>query len=492
VTSPQATTPQASVPVVIVGAGPVGLLLAVELSRVRVPVLVVERLATPMHESRASQLSTLTAELLLERGFNDLLAEAAHEPRAHFAGFGFDLSGLDSPYAGNWKVPQYRTEAVLGERAVQLGATLLRSHELTGITERDDGVLCEVEGPGGPLRIEARYVVGCDGADSTVRRRHGFPVSATAATKELIRADLTGIDIRDRRFERLEAGFAVAATREGVTRVMVHAFGQGVSERTGPPEFGEVARIWEKVTGEDISGGTPVWLDAFDNARGQADSYRRGRVLLAGDAAHWHMPIGGQALNVGLQDAVNLGWKLAGTVHGWAAPGLLDSYHEERHPAGARVLDYVAAQEVLLLGEAEIEPLRAVLAELTGFPQIRTHLARFTSNLDNRYGPPQSAHPESELIGERVANLRLRTQSGPLPTASSEPVIVRLTPPATDTSEFAVPTIHAIPEHGCLPGITALLLRPDGYIAWAGDDEEDLDQAIRKLLKRAVGCLSGQ
>jgi 2-polyprenyl-6-methoxyphenol hydroxylase-like FAD-dependent oxidoreductase len=513
------TSPQASAPVVIVGAGPVGLLLAGELGRARVPVLVVERLATPMRESRASQLSTLTAELLLERGFDELLAGAAHEPRAHFAGFGFDLSGLDSQYAGNWKVPQYRTEAVLGQRARELGATLLRSHELTGITEREDGVVCEVEGPAGPLRIEARYVVGCDGADSAVRR-HGFTVSATAATKELIRADVAGIDIRDRRFERLEAGFAVAATRNGVTRVMVHAAGQQVTERTGPPEFGEVVRLWAKVTGEDISGGTPLWLDAFDNSRGQADCYRRGRVLLAGDAAHWHMPIGGQALNVGLQDAVNLGWKLAGTVNGWAAPGLLDSYHQERHPAAARVLDYVAAQEVLLLGEAEIEPLRAVLAELTGFPQIRAHLARFTSNLDDRYGPPGSAHPgsahpgsahpgsahpgsahpgsahpgsahpESALIGKRVASLRLRTESGPMPAASGEPVIVRLAPLATDTSEFTLRTIHAIPEQGCLPGITAILLRPDGYIAWAGDDEEDLDQAIGKL--HAVGCLSGQ
>ncbi|HEY1919411.1 MAG TPA: FAD-dependent monooxygenase [Streptosporangiaceae bacterium] len=377
-------TTRATAPVVIVGAGPVGLLLAGELGRARVPVLVVERLATPMQESRASQLSTRTAELLLERGYDELLAEATHEPRAHFAGFGFDLSGLDSRYAGNWKVPQYRTEAVLGERARQLGATVLRSHELTGITERDDGVVCAVEAPDGQVRIEARYVVGCDGAGSAVRRRHGFTVSAVPATKELFRADLTGVDIRDRRFERLAGGFAVAATREGVTRVMVHAFGQGVSERTGPPQFGEIVRSWKKVTGEDIGGATPVWLDAFGNARGQADAYRRGRVLLAGDAAHWHMPIGGQALNVGLQDAVNLGGKLAATINGAAAPGLLDSYHSERHPAAARVLDYVAAQEVLLLGDAGIEPLRAVFAELTGFPQIRDHLARFTSNLDDR------------------------------------------------------------------------------------------------------------
>ena len=127
---------------------------------------------------------------------------------------------------------------------------------------------------------------------------------------------------------------------------MVHAAGQAAIGRTAPPRFHEVARLWEKVTGEDISGGNAIWIDSFDNAMGQADSYRRGRVLLAGDAAHWHLPIGGQALNVGLQDAVNLGWKLAGTVDGWAAPGLLDSYHAERHAVAARVLDYVAAQEI--------------------------------------------------------------------------------------------------------------------------------------------------
>jgi 2-polyprenyl-6-methoxyphenol hydroxylase-like FAD-dependent oxidoreductase len=376
--------PRAATPVVIVGAGPVGLLLACELGQARVPVVIVERLASPMTESRASQLTALTAELLHERGFDTLLGAAAREPRAHFGGIGLDLSGLDSEYAGNWKVPQYRTEAVLGERAERLGATLLRAHELTGITDLPDHVVCEVRGPDTDLRIKARYVVGCDGAGSTVRRLHGFTSSVTPATKELLRADVTGVEIRDRRFERLEAGFAVAATRDGVTRVMVHAAGQGITERTGPPEFGEVVRRWEKVTGEDISGGTAIWLDSFDNSMGQADSYRRGRVLLAGDAAHWHMPIGGQALNVGLQDAVNLGWKLAGTVHGRAAPGLLDSYHAERHPAAARVLDYVAAQEVLLLGGTEIEPLRAVLAELIGLAEVRDHLARVVSNLDGR------------------------------------------------------------------------------------------------------------
>jgi 2-polyprenyl-6-methoxyphenol hydroxylase-like FAD-dependent oxidoreductase len=376
---------RAAARVVIVGAGPVGLLLACELRRARVPVVVVERLAGPMTESRASQLTTLTAELLHERGFDALLAEAAHEPRTHFGGLGFALSAVDSAYGGNWKLPQYRTEAALGERAVELGATLLRAHELTGITEQSDHVRCGIQGPDGRLQIRAEYVVGCDGAHSTVRRLAGFPVTATAATKELLRADLTGLRIRDRRFERLDGGFAVAATRDGVTRVMVHAFGAGVAERSGPPGLGEVVQVWERVTGEDISGGTPLWLDAFDNAKGQAGSYRRGRILLAGDAAHWHPPVGGQALNIGLQDAVDLGWKLAETVHGRAAPGLLDTYHDERHPVAARVLDHVAAQEQLMLCGPEIEPLRAVVSELIGLDQVRAHLTAMASNLDHRF-----------------------------------------------------------------------------------------------------------
>jgi 2-polyprenyl-6-methoxyphenol hydroxylase-like FAD-dependent oxidoreductase len=379
-------------------------------------------------------------------------------------------------------VPQYRTEAVLGERAEGLGATLLRAHELIEITELSDHVVCEVQGPAGHLRIQARYVVGCDGARSAVRRLCGFPVSATAATKELLRADVTGIQIRDRRFERLEAGFAVAATRNGVTRVMVHAAGQGVADRAGPPEFGEIVRLWEKVTGEDISGGHAIWLDSCDNRTGQAGSYRSGRVLLAGDAAHWHMPIGGQALNVGLQDAVNLGWKLAGTVTGWAAPGLLDSYHDERHPVAARVLNHVAAQEILLLGGAEIEPLRAVLAELTRLGQAHALLAGVVSNLGDRYGPPGP-----QLAGHRIASLRLRTRSGPLGEAGTRPVLVRLTTSSVDRGRFAIPAIHAIDEEGAFPGISTILLRPDGYVAWADDSEEDLDTALGRLLRTDGG-----
>ncbi|MET9904261.1 FAD-dependent monooxygenase [Streptomyces sp. NPDC006446] len=390
------TSSRATAPVVIVGAGPVGLLLACELRRARVPVTVVERLARPMTESRASQLTTLSAELLHERGFSALLAGAAHEPRTHFGGLGFALSPVDSPYAGHWKVPQYRTEAALGERALALGASVLRAHELTALTDRPDHIRCTVRGPAGHRLLRAAYLVGCDGAHSTVRRLARFPVTATPATRRLLRADVTGLRIRDRRFERLGTGFAVAATRDGVTRVMVHAFGDAPDERHGPPAFAEVAATWKRVTGEDIHEGTPVWLDAFDDAKGQADSYRRGRILLAGDAAHWHPPVGGQALNTGLQDAVDLGRKLAETVHGRAAPGLLDSYHDQRHPVAARVLDHVAAQEQLMFAGPEAGPLRTLWSELIALEEVRAHLTAVASNLDHPFSQVRKGRQERQ------------------------------------------------------------------------------------------------
>jgi 2-polyprenyl-6-methoxyphenol hydroxylase-like FAD-dependent oxidoreductase len=369
--------------VLIAGAGPVGLLLACELARLGVRVVVAERLASPMTESRASQLSTRTAGLLHERSLGALFDPAARELKAHFAGLPLDLSGLDSDFAGNWKVPQYRTERIFYERARALGATVLREHDITGLADNGEAVRCEARTAAGRRTFQASYLAGCDGVTSTVRELGGFRAWRVPATRELLRADVTGIGIPDRRFQRLPGGFVVAATRDGVTRVMVHAYGQDVATRAGPPGFGEVARLWQQVTGEDIAGGTPVWVDGFDNSKGLVSEYRRGRVLLAGDAAHWHLPIGGQALNTGLGDAVDLGGKLAAVVNGTAPETVLDSYHAERHAAGARVLVYVAAQEFLQLGGPEADPVRAVLAELLTLPPVHDHFARVAAGLDS-------------------------------------------------------------------------------------------------------------
>ncbi|NBH05749.1 FAD-dependent monooxygenase, partial [Amycolatopsis sp. SID8362] len=362
-------------PVVVAGAGPVGLLLAGELRLGGADVVVVDRLAEPTTESRASTLHARTMELFDQRGLLAPLGAPPNDPAGHFGGIRMSLAGLPSPYPGQWKVPQTRTEAVLEEWARGLGADVRRGHELTGLTDHGDHVEVELATPAGPARLRAAYLAGCDGERSTVAGLAGFAFSGERADKEMLRADVAGIDIPDRRFERFPAGLAVAGRRpDGVTRVMVHEFGRPVGNRGGEPEFAEVAQVWRRVTGEDIGGGTPLWVNAFDNTSRQAARYRLGRVFLAGDAAHAQMPVGGQALNLGLQDAVNLGWKLAAAVAGWAPAGLLGSYHAERHPVGARVLANIRAQALVLLGGGEVEPVRGVFAELLGYEAVRARL----------------------------------------------------------------------------------------------------------------------
>ncbi|TGZ05061.1 monooxygenase, partial [Streptomyces rhizosphaericola] len=332
--------------VVVVGAGPVGLMLAGELRLGGADVLVLDRLTAPTTESRASTLHARTMELLDQRGLSGDggFGDPPCEPRGHFGGLPMDLT-LPGPYPGQWKVPQTRTEEVLGAWAVRLGAEVRRGHRVTGLEQHPDRAVVEATGPtGAPVRITAAYVVGCDGEDSTVRRLTGISFPGADAERELIRADIDGIDIRARRFERLPGGLAIAARRpDGVTRVMVHQLGR--APRAAEASFADIVAAWSAVTGEDLSSGTPLWVNAFGDVSRQAEQYRRGRVLLAGDAAHAQMPIGGQALNLGLQDAVNLGWKLAAVTGGRAPAGLLDTYHRERHEVGRQVFAQVETDE---------------------------------------------------------------------------------------------------------------------------------------------------
>ncbi|MFH8570271.1 FAD-dependent monooxygenase [Streptomyces sp. NPDC017993] len=465
--------------VVVVGAGPVGLMLAGELRLGGAHVTVLDRRDAPTTESRASTLHARTMEILDCRG---LLAALGSPPgaelRGHFGGIPLDLT-LPSRYPGQWKVPQTRTEELLQDWARSLGADLRREHELRGLTVTGDRVLAEAAGPDGPVRIRARYVVGCDGEDSTLRRLTGAEFPGKDARRELLRADVAGIDIPNRRFERLENGLAIAARRgDGVTRVMVHPFGSAARQRAGEPGFTEVVDAWKQVTGEDISHGTPLWVNAFGDANRQLTRYRAGRVLFAGDAAHQQMPIGGQALNLGLQDAVNLGWKLAAEVAGTAPEGLLDSYHSERHGVGRRVLANISTQATLLLGGAEVEPLRGVLAELIAHDRVREHLAGMISGLDIRYDVGEG-HP---LLGVRLPCTDLVT-AGRRPCGSAEllrtgrGVLLDLTGSAGDARLRAMAApwagrVDTVPVEavlqGPLRGVGAVLLRPDGHIVCAG------------------------
>ncbi|MDX3538442.1 SDR family oxidoreductase [Streptomyces sp. MB09-01] len=371
--------------VLVVGAGPAGLMLAGELRLGGARVTVLERLAAATDESRASVLHARTMELLHVRGLLGRLGPPPNVGPGHFGGLRLDLAAAGgSPFAGLWKAPQTLVEKVLGEWAAGLGATVLRGHSVTGLDDGPDGVRVEARGPDGAVRaFRAAYAVGCDGMRSTVRDLAGFAFPGEDAGRELLRVDLTDIDIADRRFERHPHGVANARRGpDGITRLMLHAYGTDPGARVRPPDLAEVCALWARITGEDITAGRALWIDAFDDACRQVARYREGRVLLAGDAAHVQLPVGGQALNLALQEAVALGGRLAAVATGRAGESLLDAYDAECHPAAARVLGNIRAQTLLLFGPPGLDSLRQLVGELLELPAARRHLAAMVSGLD--------------------------------------------------------------------------------------------------------------
>ncbi|GAA4006032.1 FAD-dependent monooxygenase [Streptomyces marokkonensis] len=474
--------------VVVVGAGPVGLMLAGELARAGVGVVVLERRDVPSTASRASTLHARTMEIFDSRGLLPRFGSPPAEPRGHFGGIPMDLT-LPSSHPGQWKVPQTSTESVLQQWALALGADIRRGVEVVELVQEPGQARVRTVGRAGHAEIPASYVVACDGEDSTVRHllRADFP--GQDAVRELLRADVAGIEVRDRRFERLETGLAIAARRaDGVTRVMVHSFAARVRDRDDEPTFEEISRAWKQVTGEDISAGTPLWTNGFGDAARQLTRYRHGRVLFAGDAAHRQMPIGGQALNLGLQDAFNLGWKLAAVIRGDHGPELLDSYHDERHPVGAAVLSNIRAQALLLLGGPEVEPLRAVLAEMIGHEEVRARLAGLISGLDIRYATGGGKDP---LLGARLPPSTLRVAQDSVTTAAllrrGGGLLLNLGTGCGAVTELTgwrdhVTAVSARAEPGSVLDVPAeaVLVRPDGHVAWTSGTEFSLTEALTR------------
>ncbi|MGI5341557.1 FAD-dependent monooxygenase [Streptomyces sp. CA-181903] len=491
------------VPVIVVGAGPTGLFLAAELRLGGVDVLVLDRLDRPTGQSRGLGFTARATELFDQRGLLSRFGAVETDTRGHFGGIPLDYGVLDGGHFGARGIPQARTEAVLADRAAELGAEIRRGWTAVGLVNGPDGAEVEAETPAGRRRLRCRFLVGCDGGHSFVRGAAGIAFPGSAATREMFLADVAGADgggIRPRPIgERLPGGMVMSAPlADGVDRVIVCERGTPPRRGDRPVTFGEVASAWRRLTGEDIGGRTAHWVSSFGDATHQAAAYRKDSVLLAGDAAHTHLPAGGQGLSVGVQDAANLGWKLAATLHGWAPPGLLDTYHAERHPVGARLLANTRAQGLLYLGGEEVLPLRAVFAELMELPDAGRHLAGRVSGLDIRYETGPGGHP---LLGRRLPPADLTGEDGPTTTfeqlhagrgvlldLAADPDVRRAARPWADRVRVVTAAPREAPG-GPLDGTAALLVRPDGYVAWAapGDPPDTPSATLPAALRRWFG-----
>ncbi|MFC4374178.1 FAD-dependent monooxygenase [Nocardia halotolerans] len=467
--------------VIVVGAGPVGLMVAGELRLGGAEVIVLEQRTEISEESRASTLHARTMEIFDARGLLDDLGAPANEQMGHFGGIPLDLT-VESRFSGLWKVPQTRTEELLCSWTTALGADLRRGWRVSAVRDDGDGVVVTAEADGRTRLLRAAFVVGADGTDSTVRELLGAECVGESATRELLRADVVGIEIRPRRFERLERGFAVAARNPaGVTRLMVHRYGCSVGARSGEPSFAEVVRTWHEVTGEDIGRGRALWVNAFDDTSRLLREYRTGRVFFVGDAAHQQMPSGGQALNLGLQDAVNLGWKLAVGLDG-TADELLDSYHGERHAVGSRILANIRVQTELLLGGPQVESLRRILGELIAQEQVRAHLAGMISGVDIRYPAEPGSHP---WLGSRLPDLpRVAATAAATPREGRAVMLGFRHERVAELRTAVRPWSHRVEVVSAGPddrvGDDALLVRPDGYVVWAGSEDETPSAGLRR------------
>jgi 2-polyprenyl-6-methoxyphenol hydroxylase-like FAD-dependent oxidoreductase len=496
----------ADVDVVIAGGGPAGLLLASELRLGGVNLTVLERLPAPTGLSKALALVGRVVQALDYRGLLERLdagsvPAAAYSRFAHLGGIPLDVSRLiDAAPPGYFPAPvparQAQVEAVLEGRARELGADVRRGHELAGLSQDQDAVTAEVRGPQGTYRLRARYLAGCDGARSLVRKQAGIGFPGTAPTQlhwlgevTLAEADLGRLP---QRIERTATGlFSAVPLGEGVHRIVVSEWGQppGHAGRDTPPAIEELRAAVRRVADIDLAMRQPRWLSRFTDAARQADRYRAGRVLLAGDAAHIQLPAGGPGMSTALQDVLNLGWKLAAQVTGWAPPGLLDSYHAERHPAGQRMLSFVRAQGALLSPGEHVTALRDLISELLMHEQTLRYVVDRLLGLDIRYDLDADGAPAHPLVGGWAPDLPLRSDGGDTRLATlmhgARPVLLDLTADGRLRAAAAGWTdrVQTTAARSDEP-LDGILVRPDGYVAWAaapGDRDTDrLRHALQK------------
>ena len=463
--------------VVIAGGGPTGLMLAGELALAGVDVAIVERRASQeLTGSRAGGLHSRTIEVFDQRGIADrFLSEGTVAQVAGFAWIRLDISDLPTRHNYGLALQQSQIERILTGWVGELGVEIYRGCDVTGFTQDDTGVHVELsDGPS----LRADYLVGCDGGRSLIRKAAGIEFPGWDPTTSHLIAEVELAEEPEWGLRRDRHGIHSFSRPEGgrPARVMVTEQRLG---RTDQPTLRDLSEALVAAYGTDYGINNASSISRFTDMTRQAASYREGRVLLAGDAAHVHYPVGGQGLQVGVQDAANLGWKLAQVVRGMSPDSLLDTYQAERHPVAARVLRNTMAQVALLRADDRSNALRDVVSELLGLDEPRRRVGAMMSGLDVHYDLGEG-HP---LLGRRMPDLDLITASGRLRFFTllhhGRPVLLNVGEPGgVDASPWIdrVQLIDAtyvgpweLPAIGTVSAPTTVLVRPDGYVAWVGD-----------------------
>lgn len=478
--------------VVIVGGGPTGLMLAGELALARVDVAIVERRASQdLAGARAGGLHARTIEVLDQRGIADrFLSEGKVMQVAGFAMVSLDISDFPTRHNYGLALWQHHIERILAAWVEELAVPIYRGREVTGFAQDDTGVDVALA-DGGSLR--ATFLVGCDGGRSRIRAQAGIDFPGWDPSISYLIAEVAMTDEPALGLRRDARGVNAMGRLEDGTRVRV-VLNEPEVRRGDAPTLDELRDALVAVYGTDFGVHDVTWLSRFTDMTRQAAAYRAGRVLLAGDAAHIHSPAGGQGLNLGVQDAVNLGWKLAQVVQGTSPASLLDTYQAERHPVGARVLQTTMAQTAINRGDDRTNALRETVSELLRMDEPRTRYAAMMSGLDNHYdlGP---GHP---LLGRRMPDLDVGTADGPRRVFTflhdARPVLLDLGEPgALDVGPWGdrIQHVHAryagaweLPVLGAVAAPTAVLIRPDGHVAWVGDGT---DHGLRDALTTWFG-----
>jgi len=479
--------------VVIAGGGPTGLMLAAELALAKIDVAIVERRETQDLDSvRAGGLHARSIEVMDQRGIaGRFLSQGQVFQGAGFALIQLDISDAPTRHAYVLALAQRHIERILGEWVAELGVPFHRGRELTGFVQDDDGVDVELAG-GRALR--AKYLVGCDGGRSLVRKLAGIAFPGWDASISYLIAEAQMSEEPAWGIRKGALGINALGKIDDGKRVRIVLIEEQIGHGD-QPTLDDLRAALAVVYGTDFGVHDATWISRFTDMARQAASYRSGRVLVAGDAAHVHSPSGGQGLNTGVQDAVNLGWKLAQVVRGQSPGSLLDTYHSERHPVAARVLKNTLAQTALGRGDERTAALHENLTELLRMDAPRKRYGAMMAGLDIHYDLGDG-HP---LLGRRMPDLELVTHGGSRRVFSllhdARPVLLGLDDPtALDLGPWAdrVKRIDArsageweLPVIGAVAAPTAVLIRPDGHVAWVG---EGSDRGLNEALTRWFGA----